>query len=730
VLNGTHPNPNPPTYPRKRRIRTPTVIQMEPVECGAAALAIVLGYFGRIVSLEELRVACGISRDGSNAVNIARAARTYGLVARGFRLEVEALRARPLPLIVYWEFRHFLVVEGFDDQRVFLNDPAVGPRTVSYADFDTSFTGIVLTLEPGPDFTRGGQPVSLARGLRDRLRGSFSSLAFCVLVGVLLVLPGLLVPVFTKVFVDDILVGGLSGWVVPLLLGMGVAAVLRSVLTWLQQYFLLKLSTKLSVTMSGQFVWHILRLPMTFYAQRFSGELGWRVQLNDTVANLLSGQLATAALNIITVVFYLALMLSYDITLTLIGVGFACLNLVALQFVARKRVDLNQRLTQEMGRLMGTSMNGLQTIETLKSTGTESEFYARWAGAQARVLDARQTLAITTQFLSAGPPFLSLLTTIAILAVGGLRVMHGEMSVGTLVAFQTLMASFTQPFNDFVALGSQLQEAHGSLARLDDALHQPIDPQLEPHGEPGNTGVASRLAGNLELRNVTFGYSRLAPPLVENLSLVIRPGQRVAVVGATGSGKSTVARLVCGLVEPWSGEVLLDGKPRAACPRRAITESLALVDQEIFLLEGTIAQNLTLWNSVIPQAQVLQAARDAYIHDDITARPDGYQSLVEEAGRNFSGGQRQRLEIARALAGNPSLMVMDEATSALDPVAEQIIDANLRRRGCACLIVAHRLSTIRDCDEIIVLEHGKVAQRGTHDQLKDVDGPYARLIAG
>ncbi len=723
-----------PAAPRYRRVHTPTVIQMEAVECGAAALGIVLGHFGRFVPLEELRVAAGVSRDGSNAASLLRAARAYGLDAHGYQREPADLPSLPLPLILFWNFNHFLVVEGFDKHKVYLNDPAVGPRTITYDELDQGFTGVVLTLQPGPEFQKGGHPPSFSRALARRLQGSWAGLIYCILIGLLLVVPGLVVPIFSKIFVDDYLVAGMRGWIGPLLVGMALTALLRAVLTGVQQRYLLRLSTKLAVSMSGQFLWHVLRLPMEFYAQRYAGEIGWRVGLNDAVARLLSGQLATTALNVFTAVFYVLLMLVFDVPLTLIGVASAAVNLLALRYVARKRIDLNQRLLQEEGKLMATAMAGVQTIETLKAGGTESDFFARWAGYQAKVLNARQALGVPTQVLTAIPPLLTLLTTTAILVVGGLRVMQGDLTVGTLVAFQALMASFLAPFGQFVDLGSQLQEAQGNLNKLDDVLRSAPDPQLAAappalHGAGAALAAPAKLSGRLELRDVTFGYNPLGPPLIEGFNLTVEPGQRVALVGTSGSGKSTISKLISGLFQPWAGAVLLDGQPRASIPRDVLAASLALVDQEIFLFEGTVADNLTLWNPTIGEAAMIQAAKDACIHDEVSARPNGYASPVDEGGRNFSGGQAQRLEIARALVGNPTLLVLDEATSALDPIVEKEIDANLRRRGCTCIIVAHRLSTIRDCDEIIVLEQGKVVQRGTHEQMKDQDGPYARLIA-
>ncbi len=718
-----------PAPPKFQRVKTPTVLQMEAVECGAASLAIILGYFKRFVPLEELRVVCGVSRDGSKASNIVKAARQYGLKPKAYRREPNNLQNLPLPLIVHWKFSHFLVVEGFGKDKVYLNDPAMGPYTVTTKEFDECFTGVVMSFEAGPDFARGGTSFSTLQALRNRLGGSGKALLYVVLAGLSLVIPGLLVPSFSRVFVDYYLARQFTSWLGPLLIGMALTAVIRAGLTWLREYYLLRLETRLTASMSSKFLWHVLRLPLEYYYQRYAGEISSRVSINDKVAYLLSGRLASTVLDIITLVFYALLMFFYDPTLTLVGILFAGLNIVALRYVSRKRVDINQRLFQEIGKTTGVAMSGLYSIETLKATGRESDFFARWAGFQARALRTTQQASIYTLLLSLVPPVLTGLSIAAILVVGSLRVIDGQLTLGMLVAFQSLMLSFLEPVNKLVDLGSTLQDVEGGLKRLDDVLGNKIDPALETSEHSSEVSRRlPKLTGYLEMNNVSFGYNRLDPALIQDFNLKLAPGSRVALVGGSGSGKSTVAKLVSGLFRPWEGEILFDGKPREAIPRSTVTNSLAVVDQEIFLFEGTISENLTLWDSTIPEGQLIQAAKDAAIHDEIAARPNGYTSLIAEEGTNFSGGQRQRLEIARALAGNPSLLVLDEATSALDPLTEKLIDEQLRRRGCTCLIIAHRLSTIRDCDEIIVMERGKIVQRGTHDELKDLDGPYARLI--
>lgn len=713
------------------RLRTPTVLQMEAVECGAAALGIIMGYYERYVPLAQLRRDCGVSRDGSKANNVLKAARMYGLEAKGFKKNLESVQQIQPPFIVFWNFNHFLVVEGFSEQTVYLNDPATGPRKITLDEFDLGYTGVVLIIEPGAEFEKGGQKPSILQALSSRLETAKGGLIFALLAGLLLTVPRLAVPAFTQIFVDEVLVEGRFDWLRPLILGMVITALMRGLLARLRLSYLRRLRTKLSVGMSSNFLWHILRLPVGFYAQRFAGEISSRSQLNDKVAEILSGSLATTVIDTVMIVFYGVVMLFYDWVLTAIAILFAVLNFVALQSLSRNRVDANIRVSQENGKVAGVAIGGIQTIETVKASGLESDLFAKFSGYYAKALNAQQELGVPTQILNALPILLTALGTTTILVVGGFRVMDGTLSIGMLVAYQSLTLEFLTPVNNLVNFGSTLQELEADLNRLDDVLQNPVDAEADrPRVSfaEANSSAPFQLTGYLELRSLSFGYSRLDPPLIDNLSLSLKPGQRVALVGGSGSGKSTVAKLVTGLYETWSGDILFDETPRQEIPRNVLANSVAMVEQEIFLFAGTVRENLTLWDPTVSEVDLVKACQDAAIHELILNMPGGYNAVLSEGGMNMSGGQRQRLEIARALVRNPAILVLDEATSALDAETELIIDRNLRRRGCSCVVVAHRLSTIRDCDEILVLVGGKVVQRGTHEQLTAQGGAYKKIV--
>jgi NHLM bacteriocin system ABC transporter peptidase/ATP-binding protein len=714
------------TPPFPKRVSTPTLIQIEAVECGAVCVTIILRYYGKWVAIEETRSACHVSRSGANAAQILKAARAFGMQADGFRKDLgEVVKMEP-PFIVFWNFNHFIVVNGFSDNKAFINDPNSGPRTVSFNEFASSYTGVALELRPGPAFERGGHAPSLIKSLLDRLpTGSKVAIIFLLTTGLCLSLLGLVRPAFLNVFTNEFLIQQQGALVVPLLWFMLAAAILMTVVKWLENFVLTRMSLSLAILMEGNFLWHVLRLPLSYFEQRHAGELVQRIGINDKVATLLSGQVAKTMVSLITILPYGLLVFTYNVTLSIVGLVIALLNLAAIRWISRARSDSNSKLLQDMGILNAYSILGLQNIESIKSTSSEDDLFSMLVGCQARVINGQQRLSAWGQVLQLGPNFLNQINSMALLGLGGLAIMQGSMTIGALLAFQSLMGAFTAPFSNLSALGGQLQVAKGEIARLDDVLFAKLDPMLE---ESPNPAVPAHFSGHIEFRNVSFGYSPGDPPLIENFSLEIRPGQRVALVGSSGSGKTTVISLAAGLFKPWSGEILYDGKPRSEWPREMLCKSVAYVSQQILFFEGTVLDNLTLYDANVPLDDVIQATHLSCVHDTIVDSPLGFYSEMILGGTNFSGGQRQRIDIARALALKPSTLIMDEATSALDPDVEDQITRNIASLNISCLISAHRLSTVKDAHEIIYLDGGKIKERGTHEELIALGGYYSKLL--
>ena len=712
----------------KERVKVPTVLQMEATECGAASLAMVLAYYGRWLPLEFLRQECGVTRDGSNADNLLKAARRQGCVAKAFAGRSEVLRKKEFPLILFWEFNHFLVLEGFQGDTVFLNDPAMGRRTVTWDEFLTSYTGVYMKITPDENFKPEGEPYSIVKTVAAKLREDKWALIFLMVLGLCMIIPGLAVPVMSQIFIDDVFSLKHADWIVKLLNAMLGSMILLGIMTAMRAAVLTQWQKKLTIADSSGFFWHVLRLPVTFFQQRYAADIASRIQFNESTAEVLSNQAATALLDLLVALFYLLLLFQYSVPLTLIGISISIVNIFVFLYMRRRQTDLIMRIQQDASKAYGVLMSGLMMVESIKANGSEGDLFAKWAGYAAKATSATQELHLWALKVKLLPLLLAGLNGALIMTVGGFSIMEGIMTAGIYMAFNNLIGKFHEPVQKLLSLGNVLQNTEMQMRRLDDVRRYKTDSLNYPDENQTVTFTGNRLSGELTMKDVSFGYSPLDPPLIEHFDLHLEPGRWAAVVGASGSGKSTLAKLVAGLYEEWSGEVLFDGVKRREIPRPVIVNSLASVDQDVLQISGTVRENITMFDKSVPSADIVQAAQDACIHEDIMGLPGGYEALVAEGGLNFSGGQRQRLEIARALACNPSLLILDEATSAIDPMTEQKCLENIRRRGCTCLIVAHRLSTIRDADEIIVLERGKVAERGTHRELIAHDGPYRRLI--
>ncbi len=707
--------------------KVPVVMQMEALECGAASLTMILAYYGKWVPLEQVRADCGVSRDGSNAKNVLKAARSYGLSAKGYRYEPEDLKKNgKFPCIVHWNFNHFLVLNGFKGNKAYLNDPAKGNYAVPMDTFDKSFTGICLMFEPEENFQPGGKQKSILAFAKKRLAGAGAAVAFVVLTTIISSLIGIIQPAFSRIFLDRLLTGQNPEWLYPFLGALAVLAAVQLIMAWIQSVWSLRINGKMSVTGSASFMWKVLRMPMEFFSQRMAGDIQQRQSSNASIAGSLVNTFAPLILDTIMMVFYLVVMIRYSWILTLIGIVSILVNMAVAQLISRKRINITRVQMRDSGKLAGATVAGIEMIETIKASGAENGYFEKWAGYQASVNTQKVKFSRLNQYLGLIPAFVSGLSNTAVMIIGVWLTMSGQFTVGMVMAFQGFLGSFTAPAEKLISAGQTIQEMRTEMERVEDVMEYPTDVEF---ADAQDDVEYDKLSGLVELKNVTFGYSRLSAPLIENFSLTLKPGSRVAFVGPSGCGKSTLSKLISGLYKPWSGEILFDGKPISAIDRNVFTGSLAVVDQDIILFEDTIANNIKMWDTSIEDFEMIMAARDAKLHEDIMQRDGGYQYRITEGGKDFSGGQRQRMEIARVLAQDPTIIIMDEATSALDAKTEYEVVNSIKERGITCIVVAHRLSTVRDCDEIIVMDNGKVVERGTHEQLYAQGGAYAKLIS-
>ena len=712
----------------------PQIMQMEALECGAACLTMILAYYGRWEPLEKVREQCGVSRDGSKAGNIIKAARAYGLSADGLAADADDLRANAdFPYIIFWNFNHFVVLDGFKGKYAYLNDPARGQVKVPMEEFEESYTGVALEFSKTEQFKEGGKRPATLRYAIERLSGMRTPIIFVMLSATIASLAGISNTSMGQVFVDRILSDENPEWLIPMLICMLITAVTILISSILNDVHLVRIRGKIAVVSSSRFMRHMLHLPLGFFSQRMVGDLQRRQSSNETVASVLIGQLAPVVVNVIMLVLYLVFMLRYSVLLTVVGVVVVVLNALLARYISKRRVNIARSATANEGKQYSASVNGIQMIETIKAAGAENSFFGRWAGYQALVnKDAVRTTRLN-EYLGAMPELLTSLANVAVLTLGIWLIVRGEFTPGALLAFTGFLSSFMAPVNQLTTLGQTVQEMQTQMERIEDVLNYEADVP-EDCNDPAEVSEQTRsfgrekLRGQVDLEDISFGYASLEPPLIEHFNLHIEPGRWVALVGPSGCGKSTIGKLVSGLYKPWSGDVRFDGVPISDVPNSVLRGSLAVVDQDIVVFDDSVADNVRLWDESIEDFEVVLACRDSGIHGIIADRKGGYSARVLPDGCNFSGGQLQRLEIARVLAKEPSIVILDEATSALDAKTEAEVMRRIRDRDITCIVVAHRLSTIRDCDEIIVLDGGKVVERGTHAELFAAEGTYAKLV--
>ena len=700
------------------------VLQMEATECGAASLAMILGYYGKTVTLEELRRECGVSRNGVNAKSIVRAARFHGLQTRALRVNLEGVKKLKMPAVLHWNMDHFLVLCGFSRKGAVLADPAYGMKTVSMEEFSGSFTGIAIELTPSENFQkdRGGKRAK--DYVRNCTRAFLPDVFFFLILEMCALTGSIAVLFLNSVFIDKILIGGNVQNAVIILRVLLCAGLITAAAMALNEKIRCRISRQLNVSINSGFIQHLLRLPIEFFAQRSEGDLANRQSAGMQMGSAICRMLTPLPGYVLQIAVYLILTAVFDIYIALIGVLCAGVNIAAMILSSRRYEEKMRSYSRDMGALQGNVSRTVDIIETVKSCGAEDAVFERLMAAGTQAVNTRNEIDKTGVYTETLFSFLNAFGSGAVLIAGVFKILSGTMTVGILIAAQALVAAMLVPVGNAVSAGMEMQTLKSETTRTNDVMHYDEDDKFLAEGQKQEKPVD----GDIELRDVSFGYGPLDPPMISGFHLTVRKGGSVAITGGSGSGKSTVAKIIAGLYREDGGTVTFHGTPREEIDHYYFYSKIAVVSQNIRLFEGTVMDNITMWDDSISYDDVVTAAKAACIHDVIIGRRGGYREPVTENGRNFSGGQRQRIEIARALVKKPSVLIMDEATSALDTDTEEQIMNNISRLGITRIIVAHRLSTIRDSDEILVMESGKILERGTHEELMTKNGAYCALV--
>ena len=705
---------------------TPIIMQLETLECGAASLTMVMAYYNKWVPLEQVRVDCGVSRNGSNAKNILRAAQKYGFKTSGYAYTTKKLKEKgKFPAIIHWGGGHFVVLNGFRGNKAIINDPAKGLLKVDSKTFDKIFTGIYLEITPGEDFVPSGKRKSIFSFAKKRLKGAIPLIAFFSITTVIFYIFSVVSPAMNQFFVDKLLGGKNPTWLLPFILLFAGLALLQVLVTTIQSISQYKIRGKLDLIGSTTYMWKILRLPIEFFSQRMVGDLQGRQSENASIAETLVNVFAPLFFNTIMIVIYLVIMINKSWVLSLVGVATVLINIFVSTYISKVRVNISRVQARDNAKLSAMTSKGIEMVETIKSNGAEQAYFNTWSEVQNDVIKGKLKMSKMNASLGLIPSFAAMLANYSILVLGVYFTMHGEFTIGSILGFQGLLGAFMQPAMTLITSGQSLQEMRTMMERVDDVLEYPLDENVTREIQ---TEDVSKIKGNLVLKDLTFGYSRLDEPILKGFNLEIKQGQKVAIVGATGSGKSTLSKLISGLYSPWSGEIVFNGQKITEIDHEIFTSSIAVVDQDITMYEDTIMNNIKMWDKSIEDYEVIMACNDAQIHNQIMSRDGGYNAPVLEGGKNFSGGEKQRLEIARSLASDPSIIILDEATSALDAKTESEVVKAIKARGITTIVIAHRLSTIRDADLIVVLNKGTIVEQGTHEELMKNRSSYYELV--